>query len=745
MALAMVILTALLSAAHSYALAEDKGVITFHTANPDGILTQEEVEAQAAAAGVTSADTFSATFDASVKGIGDHALRFQWGITRVHIPDSVMTIGYDVFHPWCALEEFTVSPGNKYFSTVDGILFDKDKTKLIKYPALKHGFGVHFDYDIPDSVVSIGDYAFADCWYMINLVIPDGVVSIGDYAFIYCAGIKSFFLPQSVKDIGYMSFSAPDYTEINVSPDNKYFSSLDGVLFDKDMSTLLQYPPAEESRTRYAIPNGVKNIGADAFRGAQHLMRVDMPDSLVNVGERAFRGCYVLTDVVIGKNVVGIGEEAFFGCSWLTNVVVFDKVTHIGKDAFNIGNAATPVLTIYSAEKTYAYSYLRENGIRWRSILEWPPSVKTIVFRATGAEGKLTKEDVIAQLADVDAGPGSGFFAEFDTSVLAIGDNAFSMCLGLKGIVIPDAITSIGDSAFRDCMSLETISIGNGLTSISEHTFLECRNITSVFIPASVTSIGIGAFSSCNRLYEVYLSGDAPEVDGYGFYGVAAGAIAHVNKDAKGFPLEGRLWNGLTVKYREEEAEVPLKPWNNPFKDVKDTDWFFEPVKYTNRKGLVQGTTTDTFSPNTSLTRGMAVAVLYRLEGRPNVDWINNPFSDVPAGQWYTDAVIWAAASGIAVGYGDNRYGPADNITREQLATIFLNYYEYLGDGPEGAWMIRVEFEDLADISEWALNAVAYCNMKGIITGRPNNVFDPKGNATRAEFVTILMRFMEAV
>jgi len=217
-----------------------------------------------------------------------------------------------------------------------------------------------------------------------------------------------------------------------------------------------------------------------------------------------------------------------------------------------------------------------------------------------------------------------------------------------------------------------------------------------------------------------------------------------VDGSPKGGVLSDSVSTG-TIEQEIQENEVPLEElWVNPFKDVNDTDWFFGAVQYINQKGLIQGTASDTFSPNIPLTRGMAVTVLYRLEGSPSVDGLDNPFSDVPADQWYTNAVIWAAENNIVAGYGGNRYGPADNVTREQLATIFMNYYKHLGKGPEGAWMVKVDFEDLADISDWAFEAVAYCSMTGIITGKPNSIFDPKGNATRAEFATILMRFIEA-
>ena len=86
-----------------------------------------------------------------------------------------------------------------------------------------------------------------------------------------------------------------------------------------------------------------------------------------------------------------------------------------------------------------------------------------------------------------------------------------------------------------------------------------------------------------------------------------------------------------------------------------------------------------------------------------------------------------------------------DNVTRQQLATIFLNYFKFLDKGPVGAWMIHVDFVDLEEISEWAMEAVIYCYMKGVITGKPGNAFDPQGQATRAEFATMLMRFADAV
>jgi len=191
----------------------------------------------------------------------------------------------------------------------------------------------------------------------------------------------------------------------------------------------------------------------------------------------------------------------------------------------------------------------------------------------------------------------------------------------------------------------------------------------------------------------------------------------------------------------EDKLEPSL--WLNPFADVKVGDWFYEYVQFVCALGLMSGTAKEKFAPSAELTRGMVATVLYRYSGSPDVSDIINPFEDVAAGMWYSDAVIWAAENGIVNGYGNDMYGPGDSITREQLTTIIYNYVIYIGEGPEGAWMILLGFEDLADISDWALESVVYCSMKGIITGKTGNRFDPKGNATRAEFAAVLQRLIQ--
>jgi hypothetical protein len=194
-------------------------------------------------------------------------------------------------------------------------------------------------------------------------------------------------------------------------------------------------------------------------------------------------------------------------------------------------------------------------------------------------------------------------------------------------------------------------------------------------------------------------------------------------------------------------APTPITPALpvNPFEDVKGTDWFIDDVIYVHANGLMVGTSEKPmlFSPQATLTRGMGVTVLYRIAGSPAVSGLANPFDDVPEGRWYTDAVKWAAANGIAAGYGNGKFGTEDNITREQMAVMIVNYEQFSGKIPPDILMDR-EFSDWNDISGWAKDAVNRLTMQGIINGKPNNLFDPGGNATRAESAAMLHRFLEA-
>ena len=182
----------------------------------------------------------------------------------------------------------------------------------------------------------------------------------------------------------------------------------------------------------------------------------------------------------------------------------------------------------------------------------------------------------------------------------------------------------------------------------------------------------------------------------------------------------------------------------NRFVDVGEDDWFFSYVMFVHSHGLMAGTLTKSlkFHPDSAINRGMLTTILYNMEGCPDVSGLSNPFKDNAGNMWYHDAVIWAVANGIASGYGNGRFGPGDIINREQIAVILTNYIKYKGYALPAKK--TVAFDDEASISKWALEAVSAIQAAGIVSGRPGNVYDPKGTATRAETAAIITRLIEA-
>lgn len=203
---------------------------------------------------------------------------------------------------------------------------------------------------------------------------------------------------------------------------------------------------------------------------------------------------------------------------------------------------------------------------------------------------------------------------------------------------------------------------------------------------------------------------------------------------------------------------IPEKPINNNepedvtsqkevdeflgFEDVLKSDWFYESVKFVKRNNLMSGTSQTQFAPNTNLTRGMLVTILYRIENNPQCG--EPEFLDVEKNLWYSSGVAWAAENGIVNGIGNGLFGPNNNITREQIAVILYNYTKFnkieLVNGDD----LRM-FIDKSEVSSWAIDGVQWAVAKKLISGKGDGILDPKGNATRAEIATILKRYIENV
>ena len=186
--------------------------------------------------------------------------------------------------------------------------------------------------------------------------------------------------------------------------------------------------------------------------------------------------------------------------------------------------------------------------------------------------------------------------------------------------------------------------------------------------------------------------------------------------------------------------------YKNPVPNFTDINghWAKEHILFTVSRGLFSGTSETTFSPNTTLTRGMFVTALGRLAGINPADYQNRKFTDVKADAYYSPYVNWAASKGIVSGTTSSTFAPDSNITREQMAVIMKNYADKMGYSIPKT-LEAVTFADNAQISSWAKDAVKAMQQAGVLSGKENNRFDPQGNATRAEAATVLHRFVEVI
>ena len=250
----------------------------------------------------------SITIPNSVTSIGYAAFEHCTGLTSITIPNSVTSISDWAFDGCTGLTSINVANENNYYSSNNGVLFNKKKTELIRYPEGKS----QTSYTIPDSVTSIGYGAFYGCTGLTSITIPDSVTSIGSNAFEYCTGL----------------------TSINVASGNNCYSDNNGVLFNKKKTELIRYPEGK-SQTSYTIPDSVTGIGDGAFWDCTGLTSITIPNSVTSIGNWAFFECTGLTSITIPNSVTSIGDGAFNSCTGLTSITIPDSVTSIGDWAFN--------------------------------------------------------------------------------------------------------------------------------------------------------------------------------------------------------------------------------------------------------------------------------------------------------------------------------------------------------------------------------------------------------------------------
>ena len=448
------------------------------------------------------------TIPDSVTSIGNYAFSGCSGLTSITIPDSVISIGGLAFSGCGGLTSIVVDNDNKYFTSIDGNLYNKDKTKLIQYAVGK----TDVSFIIPDSVTFIGYYAFYGCSSLTSIAIPDGVTSISESAFKYCSILTSITIPDGVTSIGNSAF---------------YGCS---------------------SLTSITIPDRVTSIGEYAFRDCSSLTSITIPDSVTSIGDCAFYDCSSLTSVIwnaenctkagtfygtifyncskllsitIGENVKTIPDCAFYYCSSLTSVIIGNGVTSIGDSAFKNCSGLTSITIPDSVTSIGGRAFEGCSSLTSITISDGVTSIGEYAFYGCSSLTSITIPDSVTSIGEWAFYRCSGLTSiTIPDGVTSIGGSALRDCSSLTSITIPDSVTSIGDYAlFYGCSSLTSVTIPNSVTSIGGHEFDGCSSLTSITIPDSVTSIGVGAFYGCNSLTSIIIPDGVTSIDNSAFKG----------------------------------------------------------------------------------------------------------------------------------------------------------------------------------------------------------------------------------
>jgi hypothetical protein len=363
---------------------------------------------------------------------------------------------------------------------------------------------------ISSNIIGIEDYVFEGCTSLTNITIPQSVTGIGNYTFSGCTSLATLTIPNSVTSIGSQDFlNCTSLSAICVETNDPSYTSVNEVLFNKNQTMIVQYPPGKIGNC--TIPDNVTNIEAGAFYGCDGLTGITIPNSLPSVAEEDFAWCTGLTNVIMGNSVTNIGDDAFADCGSLASITIGTNVTSIGNAAFldchNLTNLTIPDSVTSIGEEAF-------NSCLGLTNIMIPAGVTNIGQAAFNICISLTAITVATNNPSYSSVDGVLFdksqttLIQYPTakpcgkytmgnSVTSIGYGAFDYCASLASITIGNSVTNIGDDAFEYCFSLTTVTIGNSLINIGEDAFGYCAGMTGVYFQGNApANVGSGVFNS---------------------------------------------------------------------------------------------------------------------------------------------------------------------------------------------------------------------------------------------------------
>lgn len=539
------------------------------------------------------------------------------------------------------------------------------------------------------------------------------VTGVEANTFFYAKELESINFPSTVTTISPSVFQGyVNIKEITVNDANKNYSSKDGVLFNKNQSTLLIYPKGNE-RTSYEIPNNVSVISSFAFYGAENLSEIVIPNSVKTIEYYAFESCTALTEIMLPASVSSIGDLAFYRCLSLKSISVDESnKTYSSENGLLFNKAKTDLILYPSALENTEYAV--------------PASVKNIGAYAF---------DGVSNLADVT----------LPNNLVAIGSNAFKNCVSLSDISIPNSVKTIDSGAFHGCTALVSVKLPSSISKINDDTFFNCINLTDVTIPSTVVSIGSHAFENCQSIGIISIPESVKNIGDSAFAGCAKNAVVKYAGSKTDFAK-------IKIGTDNDILNSDVRFGKLHFVDLAGFEVYNDYVMYTSLyNDFITGTNPPErtkFSPKDSVTRAMFVTILYRMAGEPYNNGRNphsrTPFADIKdTGVYYYNAACWALDNGIT----DQRYFKPNNyVSREQTAVFLFRYANVNNMIEDDSYKATslAGYRDYKTVSIWAVEAMQWANFNGMITGTQQNTLNPQGATQRIHASKILYGFGKA-